>query len=68
MVQDQRRIDALQKNVNALNDRCAMLEMAMERERSERMQDTSEMQTQISREMHKLEVAIETSKVMSRAA
>merc|ERR1711934_69823 len=61
--QDQRRIDALQKNVNALNDRCAMLEMAMERERSERMQDTSEMQTQISREMHKLEVAIETSKM-----
>merc|ERR1711998_737702 len=60
--QDQRRIDALQKNVNALNDRCAMLEMAMERERSERMQDTSEMQTQISREMHKLELAIEASK------
>merc|ERR1712195_208108 len=62
-LQDQRRIDGLQKNVNALNDRCAMLEMAMERERSERMQDTSEMQTQISRDMHKLEVAIETSKM-----
>ena len=62
-MKDQRRIGGLQSNVDALNDRCSMLEMAMERERSERMQDTSEMQTQISREMHKLELAIETSKV-----
>merc|ERR1711865_586334 len=61
-LQDQRRIGSLQSNVDALNDRCSMLEMAMGRERSERMQDTSEMQTQISREMHKLELAIETSK------
>merc|ERR1712166_983683 len=53
-LQDQRRIGGLQSNVDAMNDRCSMLEMAMERERSERMQDTSEMQTQISREMHKL--------------
>merc|ERR1712195_400031 len=59
-LQDQRRIGGLQSNVDALNDRCSMLEMA--RERGERMQDTSEMQTQISREMHKLELAIETSK------
>merc|ERR1712188_26718 len=57
-----RTIMSLQSAVDALSERCGMLERAVDKERQERTQDVHEMQTLLNREMHKLQLAIDQAK------
>merc|ERR1712006_66808 len=52
-----RTIMSLQSSVDALSERCGMLERAVDKERQERTQDVYEMQTLLNRELHKLQLA-----------
>merc|ERR1719453_354412 len=57
-----RTIMSLQSSVDALSERCGMLERAVDKERQERTQDVHEMQTLLNRELHKLQLAIDQAK------
>merc|ERR1712216_390592 len=57
-----RTIMSLQSSVDALSERCGMLERAVDKERQERTQDTHEMQTLMNRELHKLQLGIDQAK------
>merc|ERR1711939_948594 len=57
-----RTIMSLQSAVDALSERCGMLERAVDKERQERTQDVHEMQTLLNRELHKLQLAIDQGK------